>query len=89
MWEKLILWFKFLWDAGNNLQAHSVAIDELRDNDSQFLNVTRLLIAENNLLKEQLAHEREKRADEIEKLELRLRLQFSEELRKFSNEPRA
>jgi hypothetical protein len=82
MWEKLVLWFKFLWDAGEDLKVHGAAIEKLRKNDHRFLNLARTLITENASLKEQLAHEREKRADEMEKLELRLRLQISEELRK-------
>ncbi len=42
----------------------------------------RALATQNELLRREFAHEREKRADEIEKLELRLRLQVSEELRR-------
>ena len=82
MWEKLTLWFRFLWDAGENLQEYGAAIEELRENDKRVLEMLRMLIAENEMLEQQLRHEREKRADELEKIELRLRLQISEELRR-------
>ena len=40
------------------------------------------LIAQNETLRHDLAQEREERADDLEKIELRLRLQISEELRR-------
>lgn len=42
----------------------------------------RVLATQNELLRRDLAQKREKRADELEKIELRLRLQMSEELRR-------
>ena len=96
MWQKIGGWFKLLWDAGRDLEEHSSAIRELQHRNQRFAHDFEHLFDQNERLREELHYERELRAaafikftDELEKMELRLRLQISEELRKSSQEPRA
>lgn len=81
MWEKLLNWARFLWDAGQKSEQNSRQIGEAQE-----------LSELNRLLYIQLEHERELRQEQIkslrreladsqEKIELRLRLELSERLR--------
>ena len=82
MWERLIGWFHMMWDAGKKVEAHSDAIDELQESDRRIIRALQTLAAENELLRQALLHERELRERDGKELELKLRLQISEELRR-------
>lgn len=89
MWQRLIGWFKLLWDAGEKINEHTTAIGELGESDGQLLHLLQalatrleLLQKDNEMLRQQLQHERQQQRDELKKIELRLRLQLSEELRR-------
>jgi SMC interacting uncharacterized protein involved in chromosome segregation len=89
MWEKLIGWLRFLWDAGKETQENGAAIQELDANQRVLIELVRTVLsqqdtlrAENAALRQALEHERELREREIANLKLELRLQISEELRR-------
>lgn len=86
MWERLGGWFRLLWDAGEKFNQHSTAIDELQKSNQQLVQAIEYLLERNRRredeVEQRLRQESEKRADELEKIELRLRLQISEELRR-------
>ena len=89
MWERLAAWFRLLWDARQKTAEHSAAIDELDETDRRILQIVQSLAMQNELLRKgnenlrfELQREKEKRADELEKVELRLRLQIAQELRR-------
>lgn len=92
MWERVVGWFRLLWDAGKSLEEHSAAIEELRSESQRLLSLVQVLAVENQQLRGDLQHERELRQEQIEslrreladsqeKIELRLRLELSEKLR--------
>jgi len=92
MLERLIGWFRFLWDAGNTLESHSESFKELRQSDDDVLEIVHVLAVQNQQLRDELRHERELRQTEVaalrrelaqiqENLELRFRLELSEALR--------
>ena len=89
MWQKLISWARLLWDAGEEMQRIRTEVKDLHTGQSDSNELIRVLAIQNELLRKdnemlrgELRHERETRAAELEKLELRLRLQLSEELRR-------
>ena len=82
MWEKLVDWIRLLWDTGTEVKELRADVEVLQANERRTNELIRALATQNELLRRELGHEREKRADEIEKIELRLRLQISEELRR-------
>ena len=82
MWEKLTGWLRFLWESGQQTEKNTLANEKLHANDERFLEYAKALAAENELLRQEVRHLREKHADELEKLELKLRLQIAEELRR-------
>ena len=57
-------------------------VNDLKLDQGKSNEILNELIAQNETLRCDLAQEREMRADELEKIELRLRLQMSEELRR-------
>lgn len=89
MWEKVISWLHWLWDSGKEVQYNSAAIRELDQNQRDFLEFLRgvssaqkNLLKDNEMLRQQLQHERELRERDIRELKMELRLQISEELRR-------
>ena len=89
MWEKVISWVNWLWDSGKEVQTHGVAIKELDQNQRKFLELLSAvsrsqsdLFKDNEMLRQQLQHERELRERDIRELKTELRLQISEELRR-------
>ena len=93
MWEQLTGWFQLLWNTGKDVRELQDDVETLQANEEKTYELIRALAtqnellrrdlaAQNELLRHDLAQEREKRADELEKIELRLRLQMSEELRR-------
>ncbi len=92
MLERLIGWFRFVWDAGKTLESHSESFKDLRQTDEDTMKVAQVLIMQNQQLRDELRHERELRQTEVaalrrelsqvqENLELRFRLELSEALR--------
>jgi len=90
--ERLIGWFRFVWDAGKTLELHSESFKELRQSDNDTLGAVQVLAIQNQQLRDELRHERELPQTEVaalrrekaqvqENLELRLRLELSEALR--------
>ena len=88
MWQQIVAWARLLWDTGQEVQRIRDEVKGLQEAQSDTNELVRTLALQNELLRRDLAQEREKRADELEKIELRLRLQLSEELRRLppSNE---
>ena len=82
MWQQIGAWARLLWDTGEEVQRIRAEVRDLQLAQSDSNELIRALATQNELLRRELGHEREKRADEIEKIELRLRLQISEELRR-------
>jgi len=80
MWEKLLSWVKFAWDSGAKLEATAVKTDKNTELIVQFSEAMRLLVVEQNyrdqLHAQEMAAFAQKFSDEIEKLELRLRLEI-------------
>ena len=88
MLERLIGWFRVVWDAGNTLESHSESFRELRQSDKEQLTAVQVLALQN----QQLRDERELRQTEVaalrrglaqmqQNLELRLRLEVSQAMR--------
>ena len=89
MWEQLIGWAQLLWNAGKDVRELQDDVETLHADLEKAYELIQVLATQNELLRRDVeqAHrdlqgEREKRADELEKIELRLRLQMSEELRR-------
>ncbi len=82
MWQQIVDWARLLWNTGEEVQDLRREVNDLQNRQSETNELIRVLATQNELLRRDLAGEREKRADELEKIELRLRLQMSEELRR-------
>lgn len=89
MWESIVGWIRFLWEAGKQTEENTTQIRQLRDNDGRLFQVVQALAVENELLRkehEQMRenpnHLRELHERDVRELELKLRLQVSEELRR-------
>ncbi len=82
MWEQLTGWIQVLWNTGKDVRELQDDIENLQANEEKAYELIQALATQNELLRRDLNQEREKRADELEKIELRLRLQMSEELRR-------
>jgi hypothetical protein len=89
MWEKLVSWFRWIWDFGNEVRVQGEAIKKLKQDQHEFLEFMRAisndqdsLRKDNEMLRQQLLHERELRERDIRELKTELRLQISEELRR-------
>ena len=82
MWEQLIGWAQLLWNAGKDVRELQEDVETLHADLENAYELIQVLATQNELLRRDLVQEREKRADELEKIELRLRLQMSEELRR-------
>jgi len=80
MWEKLFSWAKFALDSGAKLESTAVKTDSNSEEIAQISNSMRLLVVEQNyrnqLHAQEMAALTQKFSDEIEKLELRLRLEI-------------
>ena len=82
MWQQIVDWARLLWNTGEEVQDLRREVNDMQLAQSDLNELIRVLATQNELLRRDLAQEREKRADELEKIELRLRLQMSEELRR-------
>lgn len=82
MWEQLTGWIQLLWNTGKDVRELQDDVETLQANEEKNYEFMLALATQNELLRRDLNQEREKRADELEKIELRLRLQMSEELRR-------
>ena len=82
MWQQIVSWARLLWDTGEEVQRLRAEVRDLQLAQSDSNDLMRALATQSELLHREIQHEREKRADELEKIELRLRLQMSEELRR-------
>ena len=89
MWQQIVDWARLLWNTGEEVQDLRREVNDLQVRQSETNELIRVLATQNELLRRDLAQERrelaierEKRADDLEKIELRLRLQISEELRR-------
>ena len=82
MWEQLIGWAQLLWNAGKDVRELQNDVETLDADLEKAYELIQVLATQNELLRRDLEGERQKRADELEKIELRLRLQLSEELRR-------
>lgn len=82
MGENLIDWFRLLWDSGRQLREQGAAIEELEEKTQYLVEIVQALNVENSRLHDKLQHERELRESHSRELELRLRLQIAEELRR-------
>ena len=66
----------------SKIQRIQDAVKSLRRAQDNSTVLVHELALQNKLLRRELEREREKRADELEKIELRLRLELSQELRR-------
>jgi FtsZ-binding cell division protein ZapB len=82
MWQSIVAWARLLWNTGKEVVELQAEVESLLEKDRELYQYVQMLAIDNENLRRELQHEREKRADEIEKIELRLRLQISEELRR-------
>lgn len=82
MWQQIVDWARLLWNTGEEVQDLRREVNGLQVAQGELNDLIRVLATQNELLRRDLNQEREKRADELEKIELRLRLQMSEELRR-------
>lgn len=86
MWPRIASWFKIIWDAGDDINKQGVAIRKLQESNQYLVRTIEFLLERDERREKELGRrlrqESEKRADELEKIELRLRLQISEELRR-------
>lgn len=80
MWEKLLSWSKFLWNAGEELESTST---QTKENTAQLERVSEAIRLSwvqqehrDQMHAQEMAALKEKLLDEIEKLELRLRLEI-------------
>ena len=87
MWENLIDWFRLLWDSGRQLRQQGAAIENLEEKTEYLVEIVQALNVENQRLRDQIGHERELREGAIREIELRLRLQIAEELRRLPPPP--
>jgi len=80
MWEKLLNWAKFAWDSGAKLDSTAAKTDRNTELIVQFSEAMRLLVVEqkfrDQLHAQEMATLTQKFSDELEKLELRLRLEI-------------
>ena len=85
MWEKLLSWARFLWDAGQKSEQNSRQLGEAQEQIQRLSELNKLLYIqlehERQLRQEQIESLRREIADSQEKIELRLRLELSETLR--------
>ena len=82
MWEQLTGWIQLLWNTGKDVRELQDDVEKLQASEKKIYEFMQVLATQNELLRRDLNQEREKRADDLEKIELRLRLQISEELRR-------
>ncbi len=80
MWEQLTGWIQLLWNTGKDVRELQDDVETLSADLEKACELIQVLATQNELLRRDLNQEREKRADELEKIELRL--QMSEELRR-------
>lgn len=85
MWEKLLSWTRFVWDAGQKAEQNSRQLGEAQEQIQRLAELNRILYIEleheRELRGEQIESLRRELADSQEKIELRLRLELSEKLR--------
>lgn len=85
MWDKLLSWARFLWDAGQKSEQTSRQLSEAQDQIQKLAELNKFLYAqiqhERELRQQEIASLRRELADSQEKIELRLRLEISEKLR--------
>lgn len=75
MWERLIGWLRLLWDSGRETQENTAAIQELNTSQEVLIELVRsvltqqeLLRKDNEALRQEIQRQREKHADELEKM---------------------
>jgi hypothetical protein len=83
MWERISFWLRLLWDAGKETRENRVDIEALQAANIELFEFLQALAVENERLRDELRHERELRERDLRELKLELRLQISEELRRF------
>ena len=80
MWEKLLSWVKFLWNSGLKLDSTATQTEENSEKIERLSELMRLSLVQqeyrDQLHAQEIAALKEKFSDEIEKLELRLRLEI-------------
>ena len=82
MWEKLAAWLRLLWEAGKQAEDNRADIKLLAEDQRRLFHVVQILVNDNQKLRDDLRHEHELRERDARELELKLRLQISEELRR-------
>ena len=86
MWEKLASWFRFLWNSGKLVEQNVADIKDLQEDNRRLALLVQSLIDQNERLASEMRqsalHERERQEGGLRELELKLRLQLSEELRR-------
>lgn len=82
MWERLIAWFQLLWNTGQEVRELRSDVERLQQNEYELYKLVRNLANQNNLLRQELRHERELRERDLRELKLEMRLQIAEELRR-------
>lgn len=88
MWQQIVAWFRLLWGMSDDVQRLRSDVRDLQLGEQythDFMTAlaaqNELLRKDNDMLRRELEIERERSVNESEKMELRLRLQISEELR--------
>jgi archaellum component FlaC len=82
MWERLIAWFQLLWNTGQEVRELRSDVERLQQNEYELYKLVRNLANQNNLLRQELRHERELHERDLKELKLEMRLQIAEELRR-------
>ena len=87
MWERISFWLKLLWDAGKETQENRADIERLdagHRETQQFIQAlaveNEILRKDNEMLRQQLQHERELRERDHHDLQREIRLQIAEAL---------
>ncbi len=85
MWENLLSWARFLWDAGQKSEQNSRQLGEAQEQIQKLSELNKFLYLqiehEKELRAQQIESLRRELADAQEKTELRLRLEISEKMR--------
>jgi len=93
MWEKIAAWIRLLWDTGKQTEDNRADIKQFAEDQRRLFHLVQFLVGDNQKLRDDnqalrdelrqaLQHERELRERDIREIELKMRLQISEELRR-------
>jgi len=82
MWQQIINWVRLLWDTGKEFQQMRTELKDLQNDQRATYEFMQALANQNELLRQELRHERELRERDLKELKLEIRLQIAEGLRR-------